>query len=455
MGLKSIKRKINRKIKESKTPPGMIYYHGSYVHRYINEDSLPDNLKDLLKMARYYSDRATEERDKDTVLKKVVLKANELVQTGKEVDPGWVNATVIDLFGTNSQKIEYAYQCFIKDVRKCLITQSDKDKRDRLGKYEWYSLVEDHDILNTRLVRNNFKYREDCYDAKKKAFDNEKVMYFENQMFDIINVIMELVNKEKTGQYISYVGYYMYKDLYRYFSEYEKTNKHFDFTIWQDANEYLELLYKNYDLVELATKERKARFNEMQKEAMKEVSNLTRGKLLNGYNTWDEIMQKNGIIQERKQDEFESYFDDKAYSLEDEDEIIEMMESIEKEAARREKRKQETQVDEKTKKARIKAKNCIWLFDSRPYIKGDIQKYRVYFDEAKDGELWYELASKIENYIADADIKQEYEICLKEAAELGNFDAYLDLVNRFGYEKYGYLQEQFKDDETYVDYDLV
>ena len=330
MGLFGFKKK-NNKVNETQAPSGMIAYRGGFVYQYVDEENLPDQLHELLKMINYYTHNELDENKRDKIIKSIVLKANEMVKSDKEKDPGWVKAFMVDLFGSEKDKIEYYFKCFISDISQVLLTQDDKDKRDALSQHEWYPIVKEKELLNKRLVRNNFTYREDYYGNKKKIFDNKMVLYYENQMYDIIDVIMRLVNNEKSGQYISYIGYYMYKDLKHYFDECEREKKHFDFSLWQNADEYLKLMYKNYDLTP-ASKESKAKFTEMQNEAKNNIAMLTRGKLVDSYHKWDDVIHQSLLHQITHDDEFSDFIDDQSYSIDDEDKIIEMMEKKEREA---------------------------------------------------------------------------------------------------------------------------
>lgn len=100
------------------------------------------------------------------------------------------------------------------------------------------------------------------------------------------------------------------------------------------------------------------------------------------------------------------------------------------------------------------AKDILTQLQSYPLMQENVLPYLEVFKKSKNADLLYDFSLELKVCLENGDVfEQAYEETLKESAQLGCYDAYIDLGCEYGFEKYKSIAAQFESDKVEgVDY---
>lgn len=223
--------------------------HVSY--KYYSYEQLPDDFDTLEKMFDYYNnlykknDYEGYDEERYMIAKKF-KEAGEMQVPYNPINRGRFIYTLY--FGTTEETVSYYFDEFIEKSRQTLIPVSILKPRKNKSK-----IIDDYlyqasfsDSLEHRFT---FHDKEDLSNEEKE--DNALVEYYENHLDKLVDVIFELIDKQKQGDMLLYTGYFMYIDLYNFLTqdEHRFSNKVWDRT--HDYNQHCSHYYDGYLLFKL------------------------------------------------------------------------------------------------------------------------------------------------------------------------------------------------------------
>lgn len=230
--LKSKKNQAKRAVKNAAAPENTVYHRGEYIPLYTNYDNLPDDLKTLRKMSGYY--RSVYSRGMGELMeieKEIFRKAYELAkQETPENVPEWVIEGYLLYFGTEEEFGAYSLGRFCEVIENLYVPKDYQKKHP------------DEDLVKSGLFdswRSGYGY------FQKKTYD-----YFEDHLEELIHAVCNLVEKEKQGTPLVYIGYVLYQELMKFCTKKEGDKKYFCDLWHQSYYGYLRSAHEYYDLLD-------------------------------------------------------------------------------------------------------------------------------------------------------------------------------------------------------------
>lgn len=226
----------------SKTSIKINKKHVSY--EYHGYDCLPDDFDVLDKMFDYYNhlyrknnfEGYDEER---FMIAKKFKEAGEKQIPYNPINRGRFVYTLY--FGTVDERAAYHFDEFIEKSRQTVIDSSVlKQRRNK-------DIIIDDYLYQapfSSALEHRFKFHDEEELSDEEKEDNALVEYYENHLNELVDVIFELIDKQKRGNVLLYTGYFMYKDLFNFFME---ANQRFSKKVWNSTHDYNQHCSKYYD----------------------------------------------------------------------------------------------------------------------------------------------------------------------------------------------------------------
>lgn len=214
------------------------------LYEYDGYDHLPDDYDILEEMFDYYNDLYKKNDYKGYDEERFMI-AKKFKEAGdKQVPYNPINRGrfVYTLyFGTTDETVAYYFDEFIEKSRQTVIPASIlKQRRNK-------NIIIDEHLYQasfSSFLEHRFEFhdKENLSDEEKE--DNALVEYYENHLGQLVDVIFELIDKQKQGDMLLYTGYFMYRDLYKFFVEAEHR---FSKKVWERTHDYNQHCSYYYD----------------------------------------------------------------------------------------------------------------------------------------------------------------------------------------------------------------